>query len=92
MNSKINGNNISHGRKAKFATTIRSTYLETISLSQLMEKFLINKNQAEVDTFISARQWQPSKSLFHNHFVDALMLKILYIYSVSYFYSNGILL
>ena len=60
--------------------------METISLSQLMEKFLINKNQAKVDTFISARQWQPSKSLFHYHFVDALMLKILYIYSVSYFY------
>ena len=31
MNSKINGNNISHGRKAKFATTIRSTYLEMLS-------------------------------------------------------------
>ena len=31
MNSKINGNNISHERKAKFATTIRSTYLEMLS-------------------------------------------------------------
>ena len=36
-------------------------------------------NQTKADTSIPARQWQPLKSLFHNHPVDALMLQIYFI-------------
>ena len=47
---------ISQGGKVEFAAAIWSIYLEIISISQLMEKFLINMNQAKFNAFISARQ------------------------------------
>ena len=36
-------------------------------------------NQMKVDNFISTRQWQQSKSFFHNHSVDTLILQIYFI-------------
>ena len=83
--------NISQGRKVDFAAASKSTCLEIIFLSQLMENFLINKNQTKFNTFIPARQWQPSKSLFHSHLVHALMLKIYFIFTaLAIMILNGI--
>ena len=42
-------------KKVELATVITSTNLEIISISQLMKKFLINKNQTKFDTFIPSR-------------------------------------
>ena len=50
-------------------------------------------NQMKVDNFIPTRQWQPSKSFFHNHSVDTLILQIYFIITaLAIAISNGTLL
>lgn len=50
-------------------------------------------NQTKFDIFAPSQKWQPSKSLFHNHFVDALMLQIYFIFkTLAIVISNGVLL
>ena len=50
-------------------------------------------NQTKFDIFAPSQKWHPSKSLFHNHFVDALMLQIYFIFTtLAIVISNGVLL
>ena len=59
----------------------------------VIEKSLVNMNQTKVDTFTPSRQWQPLKSLFYNHPVDALMLQISFtITALAIAISNGTLM
>lgn len=50
-------------------------------------------NQTKFDIFAPSQKWHPSKSLFHNHFVDALMLQIYFIFTtLAIVILNGVLL
>ena len=84
---------ISHVGRIKLAIAFISTNLEIISVSRLTGKFFINMNQSKFDTFAPPRELQVSRSLFHNHTLDALILQIYPIFTtLAIVISNGVLL